>query len=279
MEIHGTTIAEVWLRACEHVAAKPKWEDNTVILRVASPVRMRARDRSAATSLDSFLRHHERFPNHTVAETIFPGYEYMRRGSDGVFKEYPDKIYPKMKKHSTRGWGRYAERLVRRKRPDGTVWNPLEKTIQKLINFSKRNAFEIAVSDIAVEDEEESATIALYNDNADGKISMGLPCLSHLSFHIVEGNRLQLTALYRSHYYVQRLYGNLLGLARLQDFVAQLAGLKTGELVCHSTFAKLETGGKDAPWKKQDIKDLLHTVRTEFDQQSEPDGALQQGAV
>jgi hypothetical protein len=265
MEISATTTAEAWLAACEHVAATPRFEARTIVLRVASPVRMRARDRAVVGLLDAFLAQHGGMPNHTVAETIFPGYEYMRRGIDGVFAEYPDALYPKLEKHPRRGWGRYAQRMLRRTRADGTIWNPLENTIEKLRNrHGSRSAFEVGVSGAADTLSMEGIDIDLYDDNADGKRFRPLPCLSHLCFHVLDGDQLHLTALYRSHYYVQRLYGNLLGLARLQDFLAQQTELKTGELVCHSTFARLEHGGNDAPWKKRDVEVLLAAARESF---------------
>lgn len=46
--------------------------------------------------------------------------------------------------------------------------------------------------------------------------------------------------MYRNQYYVARAYGNLLGLSRLQAFIAGELGLGVGELVCHATHAHLD---------------------------------------
>lgn len=87
---------------------------------------------------------------------------------------------------------------------------------------------------------------------------MGGPCLSHISFKAERGGKLHLTAVYRLHYYVQRAYGNLLGLARLQTFVAEQAGLTVGSLVCHSTRAELEVGRHgQAKWTKREVDSLI----------------------
>ncbi|WP_437661313.1 hypothetical protein [Sorangium sp. So ce1182] len=204
---------------------------------------------------------HDALSNHTVAETIFPGYEYKRRGVDGVFNEYPEHVYESLQNHPRRSWGRYAYRLVRRTRPNNSVWNPLENTIEKLKKRrGNRNSFELGVG---ASDDDDMLEIPLYDDNADGLRFRPMPCLSHLSFHVFGRDRLNLTALYRSHYYVQRLYGNLLGLARLQEFVATQAGLTVGELVCHSTFARLEYGKPrdGARWKKIEVIRLLDAAR------------------
>jgi hypothetical protein len=54
---------------------------------------------------------------------------------------------------------------------------------------------------------------------------MNRQCLSFLSFKLDNDNRLMLTAVYRNHYYVERLLGNLIGLARLMAFVSNEAGV------------------------------------------------------
>ena len=51
-----------------------------------------------------------------------------------------------------------------------------------------------------------------------------------------------LTAMYRNHTYITRCLGNLIGLGRLQAFVAKEAGLKVGSLTCISTHAELDIG-------------------------------------
>jgi thymidylate synthase len=72
-----------------------------------------------------------------------------------------------------------------------------------------------------------------------------------------------LTALYRSHYWVQRTLGNLFGLTHLQYFIAQEAGLKMGPLICHSTMAQLETHAKR--WNGRQVRDLVARCRVERD--------------
>ena len=101
--------------------------------------------------------------------------------------------------------------------------------------------------------------LATYDDDDDRGDRMGGPCLSHLSFKVIEG-RVHLAAMYRSHYYLQRAYGNLLGLARLQSFVADQAELDPGPLVCHSTMAVLEYG-RHLGWSKSAVLPLLSRCR------------------
>jgi hypothetical protein len=49
-----------------------------------------------------------------------------------------------------------------------------------------------------------------------------------------------MTAYYRSHYFIERAYGNYLGLSRLQAFIAEAAGISPGPLICISGHARLD---------------------------------------
>jgi hypothetical protein len=237
--IDATTIADGWLQACEHIQTTRDWRDFTVVVHCSTPSTIRRADRAVERVLDAYLAERRHHSNHTVAETIFPGYEYRHHGVDGVFTTYPEKLYPMIKRHpDMRKWGTYAYRLLRRRTPDGTVYNPLSECIRKMKDATpKAAAYEIGLGH----------DLATYDDDTDRGIRFGGPCLSHLSFKIMPGRVLQLTALYRKHWYVQRAFGNLLGLARLQHFVAKEAGLEIGPLACHSTMAELDfapSGGR-----------------------------------
>jgi hypothetical protein len=52
---------------------------------------------------------------------------------------------------------------------------------------------------------------------------------------------LMLTAIYRNHFYIEKLLGNLVGLGRLMAFVAREGGLNVGALTVVSTHATIDT--------------------------------------
>ena len=56
--------------------------------------------------------------------------------------------------------------------------------------------------------------------------------------------------MYRNHTYVTRCLGNLIGLGRLQAFVAKEAGVKMGSLTIVSTHAELDKGDE---WGIKDV--------------------------
>lgn len=201
--------------------------------------------------IDKFLAEEGEPPMHTVAETIFPAYEYRRRGLRGVLDFYPDEVYPSIRIDPSIRWGTYAYRLVRRRGAGGNLINPLKQMIEKMQDEAakpgpKKSCYELGVA-------ESEYDLPLYSPASDGTRRMGGPCLSHLSFKLFAG-KVHLTAIYRSHDYRHKVPGNLLGLARLQACVAQEAGQSIGSLVAHSSYAYLN-GSKNS------VRALLRELR------------------
>ena len=65
------------------------------------------------------------------------------------------------------------------------------------------------------------------------------PHLSHLSFKLTD-QKLDLTAVYRSHWYGKRALGNLVGLSQLHSFVGKESKYERGTLTCIATHAYLD---------------------------------------
>eukprot|EP00438_Fugacium_kawagutii_P035196 Skav231390 [mRNA] locus=scaffold7522:6388:9329:+ [translate_table: standard] len=164
------------------------------------------RDSAIRESVDALLQENGKFSLREVAETIFPAGEWCRHGARGVYEDYPDQCYPILK---TR-WGTYAHRLVRRPNGKGGEENPLKQCIDKMrgelaSSGPKRACYELP----------------LYDPLTDAKTRMGGPCLMHVSLKVTRSREVNLTAVYRSQYYVERALGNMWGLALLQNFVAE----------------------------------------------------------
>lgn len=246
--VSGETSAEVWLKAVDFLWECPGRTAYNVILDIADPMTITVGDFAVLDALDAFLRQHSAKPLTTVAGTIFPAGYYARHGLDGVYEKYPS-IYPKMHK----GWGCYAMRMLRRKGKDGNEINPLKMLVDKmrkqLVGSRMRAIYDLGTMG------DELFDIPIYAPATDACQTRGRqPCLSHLSFKIMPDDRLMLTVMYRYHYYIEKALGNLIGLAQLQQFVAEQVGLRVGPMVCHSTYATLDTEGG---WKVGDLKALI----------------------
>ena len=245
--IEADTLLAAWMKAADHLLDSGAMLN--LILEIESP--RFGGSNAAIDAIDTFLAHEDELPTHTVAETIFPGSEYRRRGLRGVFDFYPEKVYPAIKKHPSIRWGTYALRLVRRRTADGKHINPLQQLIEKMSSEAakpgpKRSCYELGIA-------EGEYDMSLYHPASDGTRRMGGPCLSHLSFKLFQ-DAVHLTALYRSHDYRYKVPGNLLGLARLQECVAREVGRDTGSLTVHSSYAYLKGS-------KADMRALLKKIR------------------
>ena len=234
--IHADSCTKAWLQGVEYLLAQRDREAYNLILGISSPREMAPVDFAIFDLVDGFLRETNQLPITTVAGTIFPANHYLRNQAAGVYEEFPEEI-SKLPKAS---WGTYAMRLLRKEGKNGT-FNPLEQLVEKIqkLRTLNRSAYEINLVD---DDLEEIFEVPIYSAKDDYKLHLRQPCLSHLTFKLCRGESLRLTVLYRSHYYVTKALGNLLGLAQLQSFVAAETGLEVGPLVCHSTHARIDTG-------------------------------------
>jgi thymidylate synthase len=226
------------------VQALPGHEAHHVVIDVDNPIAESVLGRRVISELDAYLAAHtgNGFLIRTVANTIFPQATYEDHDAPAFYDIYIKKIFPRLKR-SSRDWGRYFERMMAYPTPDGPV-NLLDKIVRKM----KRNVEGTRLYGNIYE-------LPIYNPALDAEGSpIGGQCLSHLSFKVDKNRRLLLSATYRNHYYTEKLLGNIVGLGRLMQFVANETGTTVGPLTILSTHAEIDTGGGN----QADLKDL-HT--------------------
>jgi hypothetical protein len=232
-----------------------------MVLEIRNPGGTTVADKVIDARVDALLRVAGVLPLNSVAETIFPAKEYRLHGAKGVYDVYPETVFPKIR--PLLNWGTYAQRLLRRRGRDGKPMNPLKICVEKMKGQlakekgAKRNCYELSLNE---DESDEPLELAIYTAVNDQKPTFGRPCLSHISLKITRDGKLNLSALYRSHYYVERALGNLLGLARLQDFICKQTGLAAGTLVCLATYARLDV---HVGWGKTKIEALLDELGTQ----------------
>jgi hypothetical protein len=266
------TRLEAWLDAIDHILDIEA--DLNIILSITSPGSDGAVTRSAKSRIDAFYASEGKDPLHTIAETIFPGWEYRHRGLRGVFETYLSE-YEQLKNRESGRWGTYAHRLIYRRTATGEIARPLEILINKMRDElhqkgrgTYRSCYELGIA-------EGEYDLPLYNTVDDQRRRRGGPCLSHLSFKLFNGC-VHLAAIYRSHDYRYKVLGNLLGLARLQACVAHEVGVPMGSLVVHSTYAYVDFA--KAPLKEliADLRSLLANQQNlELSDVTSVDGSLQ----
>lgn len=271
--IQASGITEAWLKAAEHIAGQPGQECVHMFLSISEPTAISTQDRDVMRLVDGFLAKHDKQPLDTVADTIFPKSHYLKHGVSGVMTGYPATIQQLYDTDSElRGhwpWGTYALRMLRYPVKNGEPINQLEIALDKLQRSGKKSCFEVSTGpvyvDVAAPD--NVADIATFNAAKDARLVMGGPCLSHLSFtRDSVGGSLHLNATYRSHYYLERALGNLIGLSGLLAFMAHESGHDCGTLAINSTFAKLDAGSFGG---KAVAANLIKEARKVYDRDDE----------
>ena len=244
------TLESAWISACLHLFDQPDREQHHLVFEVANPCGKPANwQLELRSELDEFLKENVKGdgkwqPVHTVAETIFPADLYERFGPDGVYEVYPNEIYPHIKLPGD--WGRYAYLLVRRTDSQGGIIvdehgapiNPLRRCIDRMNGQLSRSRIRVLYEMDFVDDLLAEIQFTKMSKREPNPVRG--PCLSHISMKFSNDRKLHLAAIYRSHYYVQKALGNLLGLSRLMAFVCEQTKLEPGTLLCVSTLARLE---------------------------------------
>ena len=248
-----TTCASAWLEATKKVNESKSHEANNVIIDISKPCQVNSQDEYVIETVDNFLCGLEKSNSlNTVANTIFPQAIYDNYGSPEFYEVYKC-IFKRLMKQNGQ-WGRYFDRMICRITEKGDQINPLQITIDKLKSIVDgkvkrfKNIFELDLNDLTQD-------ISIYDPCKDANRLRNRQCLSFMSFKLENSHQLNLTAIYRYHYYIDRLLGNLIGLARLMKFVAQEASVDVGQLTVVSTHAKVDT---PSGCSRHDIKKLLN---------------------
>jgi hypothetical protein len=124
------------------------------------------------------------------------------------------------------------------KQPGGV--NQLADRVKYLRQVRRAGQSAYNLSDMTVggqaEDWEDPDDLGLQVYASTDRRQRGFPCLVHVDFTLLNG-KLSMLAVYRHQYLVTKAYGNLVGLARLQAFLAQQTGFAVGELAIQATLA------------------------------------------
>lgn len=246
--------ASAWREAVRLVDAQPGHAAFNVIIDVTDPVANATLANARIASVDEFLSGYDKSVE-TVANTIFPAGLYRRYGAPEFFGVFLDTVLKKVRR--TERWsGYYFERMIQYPIPSGEPPNQLWNIVQRLRddNVSALNKFELSLFD-PVRDVDNSP--------------YGGQCLSFMSFKVIPGaeKTLTLTVMYRNHFYIEKLLGNLVGLGRLMDFVAREAGMKVGALTVISTHAEIDQPKRN---RKAATRAEIGQLIASFDQAAAP---------
>jgi thymidylate synthase len=182
----------------------------------------------------------------TVANSIFPVEMYVPHLGDQAAERLYEMYELTMRLHRRRKPANdretYFNRLVAYPGPNGP-FNQLEYVIARLskqmdLRSPHSSAYELGLSGSRDDELCASGDLRVQAPGKDRNL-YGFPCLSHISLTL-ERPRLHLTATYRNQTFVERAYGNYVGLDRLLAFLCQEIGCEPGEIECVATHASAQ---------------------------------------
>ena len=236
--LEATSVSEAWVAAVAAVLDDDDQHVNHLLIRATEPLPELDQIRSACDELLADLKLQG---VDTVRNTIFP-YETALDvpDPDDLTAEYVE-MYPALKRLGSER-GTYFGRIVAYPRADGSTGNQLVETVKKLgaAHAGKRwtSTYEVNI----------------YSEQKDTNITRSFPCMSHLAFHL-DGDRLDCLATYRSHDVIDKAYGNYLGLAQLQEYLALRSGFTPGELAILAGRAFITTAKRTYPRLREIVAD------------------------
>jgi hypothetical protein len=95
----------------------------------------------------------------------------------------------------------------------------------------------------------------------DGRRIMGGPCLNYVALQLDSPRVLNALAVYRNHDFIQRAYGNYLGLGYVMEFICDQTGYSMGKLNClssHTSIANL--AGADSWPSIAEIRSVIQSL-------------------
>lgn len=230
--VSESSLARVWARILLDIYDNPGTELSPVVISIAGHG-VSKEDKKLMELLDALLASRGMLSNEKVAFTIFPQRLWKMCGGErealfSMYKEVSSR-YRALNK-SLNGRGLYFERLVDfGKGPCGG--NQLKWILEQYESRKgvRRSMLQAAIFDPA-------------RDHV-ANAQLGFPCLQHISF-IPTAEGLVLNAFYATQQWLNKGFGNYLGLSRLGKFMASEMGIPFAKLNAMIGVLKLEKVNK-----------------------------------
>jgi hypothetical protein len=248
VSFEGVNIIEGWVRAARAVSGNGFSNDHVTIVATGewpeSPLGLRALDGQAKlvkterpSSVATVLCPSPlmRAAGNTQAK-IARAWDFLGRGRQQKLKYsgWRDTYFERLTGHRATAAGQYEE--------------------------FKENRLLNIINKINVWDHNVASSLYAHTDiPSDSLRTRGSPCLQYVQFKVFNENKIGVTGVYRSHDYLSKALGNMVGLQRLARFVAQETGREFGRVTVIS-LAPIAEGGKGALRKYADGIAGIHGI-------------------
>jgi hypothetical protein len=250
----AATVSEAWAKGLERVMNE---RDGRLVHLVSTVTEPGTELDAVRTVLDAALERAGKQSVDTVAQTIFPssfyadpGFDWMPEmpsedhadldsAAEALYESYCEAL-PLLTTASGNNRGTYFGRMVSWPGKAAGGPNQLADRVTALRSEHRAGRMRNNTLDIDVAaDSQELRGLQIYA--ATDRRRRGFPCLTHIDLTLHEG-RLHCMAVYRHQYFIEKAYGNMLGLSAMLHFLCQQSGYEPGELVVHATMADAQRG-------------------------------------
>lgn len=228
-----------WI-AATRLLAENNWGMRNLVVQISDPGQL---EPGLHAQVSQFATSAKVLGPKAVAYTIFPHNLYQKQGTaKKLFAAYnrPGGFFDHVQAMVPHQWGTYFRRMTNYETADGTV-NQLEEILTAIQSDPRvfKGAF----------------CMVIQVPGGETKRRRGGPCLNYVAVQRAEGKKaeLGLLAIYRSHDFLERAYGNYWGLCNLLNFMAKETKSKPGPLTCISSVAYV-------PGQKQKLEKFLGTL-------------------
>lgn len=223
-----TVVADTYSRAWAmaiRVLKDYSWDVFDLIVTIKDP---EIRDDLAFEQLTDFAKTNDLILPKQVAHTIFPekSYRNSRVRDREQFYQHYNRFYVRSRHMKHSNWGTYFKRMISYKTPAGEI-DQLGRIIDHI--NGRRTVFK------------SSEYMIIPQPASDGNRKMGDPCLNYIAVQQernAEGDRqISLLAVYRNHDFLERAFGNYLGLSHLLKYICEQTESVPGYITCVSSHA------------------------------------------
>ena len=251
--VEEDNVSVAWLKAIEHLVDCGGECFNSMV-NIENPTQT---ELTIHTAYEQLLSNHGLLSLKQVKYTIFPHSLYLQvnRDPDRLFERYNrvGGVYDGLRRRYSRkfGWGSYFRRMtcypVSDEYGNTTFVNQLGEIIHMLQDRTRTY--------------KAAYTISLQIPGTDGRRIMGGPCLNYIALQLSKPRVMNVLAVYRNHDFIQRAYGNYLGLGYVMEFICDQTGYSMGRLRCLSSHASIANiAGADSWPSITEIRSIIQSL-------------------
>lgn len=223
--VEGNNISDAWLKTIQFLLAN-NGESFNLIVQIKNPLKI---DSKIDKEYQSLCKRKNTLSVKDVSYTIFPWNFYIgrlcRKNASKLYEKYISRYFPRIMRRSKR-WGTYFHDMINwQARKGGDSRNQLSSVIAKIRKSGKRVM-------------KAAYWIQITSPLRQFGQPTGARCLQQIMLQLENRpKRINMLALYRNHDYLQRAYGNFVGLGQLLQFICEKVKYKVGILTCISSHA------------------------------------------